>query len=283
MLCWIQENAVDLIGHLLTLIGIIVGALIVVFQLSRQHRSSLALQKDNAKEVLKLDIYKTLDERIRQLSDAITSASMYVFMIPAQIETYQEQISNKFPSQPLTKRALEFLRLHEKAGEATVRIIEEFEAWLISLPELELFQTAINSANYDAREAIQPLFSALVRVLPIDPPEDAPQNVPRPITKPLLDRKQLQELRTLVDNYKNAMDDIGCYIFDLRVEAQNNLLSGLFEHRVPPRKPLDKKFKVLSTKPEKLEELMTYFKEQTAWGKNKIRLDAEFEESNGKK
>ena len=30
-------------------------------------------------------------------------------------------------------------------------------------------------------------------------------------------------------------------MIDLQIEAQNKLLSGLFEHRVPRRKPLDPK------------------------------------------
>lgn len=273
---WIEENAIDLVGHALTLIGIVAAALIVVWQLSRQHRSSIELQKNNAKEALKLDIYKTLDERIRQISHANVSASTYVVMIPYKIENYQYQLSNNLPAQPLRERALEFSRLHEEANNSLINIIEEFEAWLITLPEFELFQTAINSANYDAREAYIPLFSKLLTILPIDPPENASANVPRPITNPIMNEQQLRELRALVETYKNAMDDIGCYIFDLRVEAQNNLLSELFEHRVPSRKPLDPRMKVLSTAPEQLNELMIYFNEQTAWGRDKARAEAEY-------
>jgi hypothetical protein len=56
---------------------------------------------------------------------------------------------------------------------------------------------------------------------------------------------------------------------DLIVEAQKNLLSGLFEGKVPLRQPLDPRFKVISTDSDKeIEELLRYFTHDTAWGKN---------------
>ena len=48
MAAWLQANAVALLGQFLTLVGLIVGALTVVWQLGRQHKSSLALQREVA-------------------------------------------------------------------------------------------------------------------------------------------------------------------------------------------------------------------------------------------
>ena len=48
MAAWPQANAVALLGQFLTLVGLIVGALTVVWQLGRQHKSSLALQREVA-------------------------------------------------------------------------------------------------------------------------------------------------------------------------------------------------------------------------------------------
>jgi hypothetical protein len=61
----------------------------------------------------------------------------------------------------------------------------------------------------------------------------------------------LSALKLLIEKYKGAMDEIECYIHDLTIEAQNNLLYGLFERKVPPRQPLDPRHKVISTVPEK--------------------------------
>ena len=70
------------------------------------------------------------------------------------------------------------------------------------------------------------------------------------------------------------MDDIGSYVHDLTIESQNNLLSGLFERRVPQRQPLDPSFKVISTDPAKVKELLRYFENETSWGKAKREAEA---------
>lgn len=85
---WFEQNTVDLIGHGLTVIGIIGAAVMVVWQLGRQHRSSLLLQRDNAREELKLPQHKVLIQRMRKLSPANVKAGLYAFMIPFNLETF---------------------------------------------------------------------------------------------------------------------------------------------------------------------------------------------------
>lgn len=273
-----QENY-DFIGHGLTLIGIIVGVVIVAWQQGRQHRSSLKLQRDNAREELKLKIYEILNERVKQLGHCIMSASTYAFMIPFSIKSYQLQLTYGIASPQPKERALELNRLHNETVASLIRVLEEFEAWSIAFPGFKLFQTALSSANHDAWEAFNQLFPSLVKTLPVDPSDDAPPNTPRPIAGPILDKKQLQELEVLIDKYKKAMDVMVSYVIDLRVEAQNNLLSGLFEHRVSGREPLDTTMKVISTSPEKASELMKYFKEETAWGKEMVIIEPNLKEA----
>lgn len=118
-----------------------------------------------------------------------------------------------------------------------------------------------------ARHASDALFNCLIVALPTDPPTDAPPEIPRPIPAPPINNNQLIQLQPLVEQYRKAMDDIGCYVIDLQIEARNKLLSGLFNHRVPRRKPLDSKFKVLSTEPAEMDDLMSYFQNETPWGK----------------
>jgi hypothetical protein len=279
MWLWIETNSVELIGHGLTLIGFVSGALIVAWQLSRQHKSSLELQRSNAKEELKLEIYKTINERIRHLSHANVTAAIYAFMIPFHIENYQKQVAKGIPLAPLKQRADEFARLHAAAHEAQIKLIQEFESWMIAFPEFNLFQTAINSASYDAEHASISLFTQFTKYLPTDPPKDAPANIPRPITKRFLSEAELSELNDLANSYKRSMDEIGTYIVDLQIEAQNRLLSGIFEDRAPQRKPLDPEWKVLSTEPDHVEELMAHFLSETPWGKEKKRQEVAYNES----
>lgn len=269
MATWFEQNAVDLIGHAITAIGIVVAAVTVVWQLGRQHRSSLLIQSDNVREELKLRLHEILIQKVRALSNANIEAAMYVYMIPFNVKNFQRQCELGLYPSPINERAPEFLRLHTEATNTLVELIQEFEAWSIAFPGLEVFQVALNAANYNAREAFTPLFATLVKVLPMDPPENAPPNVPRPVVLDPISAEEYAQFKILVDRYKDAMDEIGCYVHDLTIESQNNLLSGLFERRVPPRQPIDPSLKVITTDTKKAEQLIHHFQNETSWGKAK--------------
>lgn len=270
---WIQENAVDLIGHALALLGIIAAALIVVWQLRRQHKSSLALQRDNAREALNLRVYESLLQKVRTLSDANIAAAMYAFGIPPVIEIAQRGRASGYEPSPLNQRVPEFSALHFKAENELAELLVEFEAWAIAFPAHRVFHVALNAAAYDVRQAFPPLFETLLRILPMDPPQE---EVDKPtIHQPLPSAAYLSVLKHQVTNYKAAMDKVGSYIHDLTIEAQNNLLSSLFDRTVPPRKPLDPRLRVISTDREKMEELIKYFENETPWGKHQAEINAD--------
>lgn len=282
MATWFEQNAVDLIGHALTIIGIIAATATVVWQLGRQHKSSLLLQRDNAREELKLRLHEILTNKVRNLSNANVHTAIYAYMIPFNVENYQRQLAQGLHPTPIKERAPAFSHLHSEANNALSELIEEFESWSIAFPGIEVFQVALNSANHDAREAFVPLFTALLRVLPMDPPENAPPNVPRPIVPSPISKDEYEQLTKLVGHYKEAMDEIGCYVHDLTIESQNNLLSGLFDRRVPLRQPIDPKFKVITTDPEKAEQLLRYFGNESSWGKSKLDAEASVKTKLGK-
>jgi hypothetical protein len=270
---WLQENAVDLIGHILGFLGLIAAAGTVVWQMRQQHKSSLALQRENAREALKLRIYETLVQRIRTLSDANIAASMYAFGILPAIESFQREQAAGYQPSPIKQRAPTFSDLHFKAEGHLAELIVEFESWSIAFPGLNVFQVALNATACDVRQSFPPLYSALLRILPMDPP---PGETGKPtIIHPPPSPEVFSALKGLIEKYKGAMDEIGCYIHDLTIEAQNNLLHGLFEGRVPPRQPLDPRHKVISTDPEKAQELIRYFETETPWGKYQAVISAE--------
>ena len=88
-------------------------------------------------------------------------------------------------------------------------------------------------------------------ILPMDPPEESAPEAPQ-IVHPLPSDEVIAQLQALVENYWQTMSQINAYVYDLKVEAQNNLLSDLFAHRVSPRVPLDPRYKVISTQVRQL-------------------------------
>ena len=136
---WLQLHAFDLVSEGIKVLGITAAALTVVLQLRKQHQNSLALQRENAREALKLRIYETLVKRIRTLSDANTAAKMYAFGIVPPIESaLREEAAGNRPA-AMRERALTFSDLHSKAERELAELIEEFECWSIAFPGLQVF------------------------------------------------------------------------------------------------------------------------------------------------
>ena len=164
---------------------------------------------------------------------------------------------------------------------SVVRLLEIFESYAIAVPEFEVFQDALNSAIYDVGEAFEPLYQLARRILPVYAPGDErpsgaanKQPATSAYVPPPLSDAEFEVLDPLVDSYLEAAEDVACYIFDLRVESQNLLLSDLYaDQRAPRREPRDPIHKVICT--EHAEALKTYFRNETPWGKNAQRLDEE--------
>jgi hypothetical protein len=270
---WLQANAAELISDSLKVLSLIAAAGTVVWQIRKQRRNSLALQRENAREALKLRIYETLVQRIRTLSDANIEAKMYAFGIPSAIENVQRERSAGYQPSPVKQRVPTFSDLHFNAERQLAELIVEFECWSIAFPGLNVFQVALNAAAYDVRQSFPPLFSALLPILPMDPPPG--QTGKATIIHPPPSPEVISALKRLIEKYKEAMDEIDYYISDLTIEAQNNLLHGLFETRVPPRQPLDLRHKVISTIPEKAHLLIRHFETETPWGKHQAVINAE--------
>ena len=271
---WASNNAILLIGHGLTIVSILVGVGIVVWQLGRQQQNLLKLQKGNAREKLKLQIYERLIEKIRNVTQKSQKAISYVDMVPVAIENYQGMMQEGLSPFPVNERAPVYSELNNEASQAVFEIFEEFGAWSIAFPTFEVFKVALSSAGYDVREAFLSLHYALVRTLPMEPPDNAPLDAPELILQNPLTGEQISELRRLVDSYREAIYDVISYATDLGIEAQNTLLSELFEDsQVELRRPLDSTHKVISTSPEEAQRLIQYFKKETAWGKEKERAE----------
>lgn len=271
---WLEQNAVGLVGHGLTLIGLFSAAGTIAWQLAKQHKNSLALQRENAREALKLQVYEKLIPQIRKASHCICGSGMYAFTIPIHLDIYFSQQSSGFSPNPVTDRAQELLRLHGEASSSLVELIEEFESWGIAFPGIEVFQVALNVVSFDMRESFHELHTALLPALPFDIPMSPGSSVTMGSTRqPSLLPGQLESLKSLVDRYKAATDDAASYLYDLTIEAQNNLLSNMFQRRLPPRNPLDPSCKVISTQPKAAEQLMHYFETETPWGMAKRSTD----------
>jgi len=259
------------VGDLITLLGILVGVIIVIYQLGRQHRSQLKLQRENYREQLRLKIYQQFSKLLDMAVHKNIDSSLYAFHIPGNVQIYRGQLKDGFSPSPLRDRASELSKLHNETLKTITALIFMIERYQIVDLRINIFRTAIGVAHHDMMETFRPLFSFLLRILPDDIPRPDGSYVLVNVISP--SDEQVNELKMLVDAYKAASDDMGCYLYDLNVELQNALLSNLFPQKVPRRKPLDPRFKVISTEPNEIERLQKYFEEQTDWGKKKKQIE----------
>lgn len=253
------------LGDLVTLLGIIAGALIIIYQLGRQHKNELALQQENAREQLRLQIFQEFSPAIEVATEKVIDAQTYVSSIYSNIRMYLQQPDDSFNSRPIKERATEFNKRHQEATYSLNKLIQLCGKYEVVSPHLNIFKLAINVASYDMMKAAIPLHAFLIAILSmIITPDGVSQvvNVIRP-------EEQLHKLDELIGSYKKAEMDIIGYLHDLNVEIQNIFLSKLFNNKVPRRQPLDPHIKVISTEPEKMEKLRKYFEEETDWGRSR--------------
>ena len=261
-------------------LGIIVSARIIIWQVGRQSRISLQLQKENSRENLKLQIYEVIKKHMESVSDAVVDAGIYTFAVPSAFSNHQFMLEQGISASPIAKRASVFLEYDSKLHNSVTSLSRTLEGYEIVNPHLRIFRIALSSALHDLRNASAALYPELLRFLPIDVPEDRIQEVgTRIVERQLPNEVQFANIEKLVNQYKATADDIGCYIHDLKVEAQNLFLGDLFGNRLPRRQPMDSKHKVITTDSRSLQELERYFEEETEHGKYQSQIKRKMQEN----
>jgi len=236
----------DWIGHGIAAAAIIVSVAAMLWQLGKQHKSSLKLQRNNAREELKLQIYERLSDKVRAFEKVQRDASSYADSILRGLESHMHAISvgAKWPETKL--RADQLLDVHYKASSALTDVFVAIENWEIAFPAAELFRIAFSSANHDVEMAFHPMFFECMKVLPTDLGQ-AGTHVPALPTV-----EKLEELKQKTKAYTGARSTLAMYAHDLIVEAQNLMLSKLFKGRVKRRNPIDPSCKVVTATDTKL-------------------------------
>lgn len=253
---------------IVTLFGFVISAFMIIWQMKRQHKIGILLQKENMREVLRLKIYQTLDKQINKVIDAVISATTYLVFLPTDIENNAYSLSKGVKPSPLKQRAKDYTSKHQKISESIGNLFRAFGSYEIACPNFMIFKIALDSAKHDLQNVHRKLFNELLEILPIDVDEETSVKTGvRILDKPLPNEERCQKLKALIDQYNNSSHDILSYMHDLRVDAQNTLLDKLFDYKLAPRTPTDTKYKVITTEPENIKELKKYFENETAWGK----------------
>jgi hypothetical protein len=252
------------VGGVATILAATIGALVVLGQIGRQARNAIKQNKHNEALKLRLEVYKDIVGISRKASDAISDLSAFIRKFQStlslarqtQAELKGYAVPSAHPSQLIDKKS----QLHS----SNTRVMAITETWQIIDQRMDIFRTAINAALYDIDAAFHPYFDAAYHAMPID----APVGKWEPPSAEAL--QQLEALgKTLIDTLMTLQS----YIFDFLSEMQTILVGEMFGHTIPPRVPADSTSIVIQL--SRYNELSTYFKKQTNWGRNQEQIENE--------
>ncbi len=272
-----DQNRPWWIGDLLTVVSILIGAWLIIFQIKKQYANTITAQQDNTRDQLRLDVYEEFSKCLTKANHETLEVAGYARMIPFAFQNILHQTSMGISVQPVKQRANVFSDLHSASFNSIIDLIYLIEKYVIVSPELGIFKIAFNAAHHDVQNHFNPLFQYLLKVLPMDM-IDAHGNHHIMNTVKLTE-EHINELQILVDSYIGANSILGSYLFDLNVELQKIFLNKLFNNPVQVRDPIDPNYKVIQTDNESIAKLNKYFEEETEWGEHKRTIEDEVSQS----
>ena len=208
----------------LTAVSILFGAILLAWQLERQHAGSLRVDAEKARNELSLSIY-------REIAAANESASSDLLKLQGlfgEITVHLRAASMGAPQllSGLTERVdgthIRGL-LYDSLGRSIIGLVTVLEKWEIALGgEFHRFKTAIFSHQNGLQIACSEFIAHWWRV-----------RVPAPR------REDCESLILKATDVEVLAWPLAADLWDLRVASQNHLLGGLFTWRVPARMPGD--------------------------------------------
>lgn len=238
----------DLSEFFLQLLGILIAAVVVVWQVNRQHRSNLELQREDLRNKQRIQLFDALIEKIRTAEDTLGRVAGWGSMLPTIL-----RLNLEHDLVQIDYRISELQDLQNKADACLIEVIAAIEHREIIHPAFVVFRYAIARQSEYCREAFTELSAAVRPILPVDPPAGVVVAQPRRVREH--DRNDIEIVREAQDEVKNAYWTLSSFLGDLSCEAQNSLLGGLFTERVSERRPLDPDVLVLGTSRESLERI----------------------------
>ncbi|MBA7695393.1 hypothetical protein ES703_104019 [subsurface metagenome] len=247
-----------------TLIAIIVGALMIIWQMNRQHKDNYKLQLSNHKEELKLKVYKEISEYVSCAMQKYTENQIIINSIMRQYNSClicQDPNSNPYPK--IYTKYTELSGAHSGMSRSLTQLMCKLEEYEIVDKNIKIFRIALASVVELIQEAYFEFQSHIFGYLPCDLSKERQEQLGvniKHVKNPA--QEDLEAIEESFNCYTEANLEGYCFVSDLSREAQNVLLGNLFNNQVPPRELSDSNYVVVTTKPEEMERLRVYFTEK---------------------
>lgn len=263
------------IPNFLQLITILVGIGIVIWQVNKQHKSNIEVQNEKLRCDLRLQLREEISKRIDKLNNLTVIASGFPRSLNYSIIVAKADAEFRRTPQPLPQRVPAFNQANYDVSGAAIELMKIIECYELVMPQLKVFQLAINVFLEDFNRASSEYRNTLLTFLPFDASdEDRVKTGISVYNRPLPNSEQLVTIQEIGNRYADTLNDFGSWIYDLNIEIQNLALGHLFpDNLISSRSPIDPDCIVIKTDRESVKRLTKYFETETAWGKNKIEAE----------
>ena len=259
-------------ANLISIIGIFVGAVMLLFQSYLQHRSNVKLQREVIKDDLKRKFHDEIEKKLTSASnDASRLSSLLRNIYWIECSSIRLCLQEKLETNGFKTTVDDFMKLYNNTTESAIKLIFVIEKYEIISPEIKIFQTAINVALYDMNEYHMKILREIMRFLPSNFVDNNGNK--KIISKPFPSDEQMKDYIKTYENFETGLLNLENWLYDFRVEIQNILLGSLFKNKIAPRKPIDKKWIVITSDKKSLKKLSSYFENETIFGKNKKKVE----------
>lgn len=228
-------------------LGIIVGALIVVWQLGRQHTNAISQLRDNLREQMRLEIYRDMASKLIGASGALSELHARCFSIVSGLRVRRQMLDEHGRDIGWSDWTHETLQ--ELGSRTSARLLDVtwiMETYEIAFPGFQEVKSRLVQTSAALSTAFGDLYAKLSPYLTIFLPAEQAQALGQARIRPAPPTgAELDEIGGLNDRLSQIGFDMLGYLFDLRVAAQNHLLTGVFSGRVRERQPTDPRIEVL--------------------------------------
>lgn len=233
---------------IIDIVGIIVGVVIIVYQLGRQHRSAIKLQQENFRQEQRVELFDQIAKKVEAAQTAIAELSAMGHGIPNEFDLYKivldahaAQPQHVPYPRPIRTTGNDLVKLYSKVAQAVCAVVNTIESREILNPDFSIFRLVIVHQSQQCSAAYMAFQNKIIPYLSIPTPERLRSSPMAPSTQ------DYSEMKNLGQNFFDEYFILLMYLSDLIVETQNCLLGQLFENHLPMREPLDPKYLVIST------------------------------------
>lgn len=241
-----------ILDKIILVLSIVVSVLIVIWQIGKQFKNSLEIQRKNKVDELHLEIYKNIADKIEEGMLALTPTTIKIYTLWTKFDSKRfskeeyEKIGSKSPLSPIKERPEDLTKGFSNAHKKVNAIILTMETYEIVFKHFTSMRKKIVTALNELREINMDFFNKTLDYFPVDIPEERQKELGKIIERPLPSWDKIEEIKAMGDKFFKKEIELISYLHDLRIEAQNVLLGPLFKQQVPARKPQDPRYEVLS-------------------------------------